>query len=192
MDNIITADIRKQVMLDIMNIPEYRKLNEKFQELKRQGNVMQAAIIIQKMKRMEDAVFMSIAKRYIDTRAYADKILQSVTPEDKEKMTISCNALYLLSDTLDQLLTETHGILSRYGIDEDCRFDKLKEVLKQSKDAVYRFDTILSDEHASKIAGDMADSMYKLVYNKASSFTKKLVAYAEKADKKAARHAEVA
>jgi hypothetical protein len=58
--------------------------------------------------------------------------------------------------------------------------------LKEAKKNVYRFDAILSDEKASILAGDMSDSLHKMIYNKASSFSKKLLKYAEKIDKKPA------
>lgn len=192
MENAINPEIHKQVMLDIYAMPDYRKLQEKQKVLIKNGDYMKASMIGQRMKRIEAKVYLEIAKKYVKSEAFVNDVIASFSEEERKEMTILANALYLMSDTLDSMVMGIHSILRKRGLDEDSHFDKLSSVLKESKKAVYRFDMLLSDDFASKLAGDMSDSMYKLVYNKASSFSKKLKEYAEKADKKAARNAKVA
>ena len=192
MENAITPEIDKQVMLDIYAMPDYRKLLEKQREFMKAGLYANAIVIGQRMEKIKERVYLEIAKKYISSEAYANQVIASFSEEERREMTILANALYLMSDTLDSMVMEIHSILKKRGLDEDSHFDKLSTVLKESKKAVYRFDMLLSDDYASKLAGDMSDSMYKLVYNKASSFSKKLKDYAERADKKAARNAKVA
>ena len=192
MENAINPEIHKQVMLDIYAMPAYRDLLEKQRKLVKDGQYIKASMIGQRMKRIEAKVYLDIAKKYVNSEAYANQVIASFSEEERNEMTILANALYLMSDTLDSMVMSVHSILKKRGLDEDSHFDKLSTVLKESKKAVYRFDSLLNDEYASKLAGDMSDSMYKLVYNKASSFSKKLRDYAEKADKKAARNAKMA
>lgn len=187
MENVITPEIDKQVMLDIYAMPDYRKLLEKQREFMKAGLYANAIMIGQRMEKIKEMVYLEIAKKYISSEAYANQVIASFSEEEREKMTILANALYLMSDTLDSMVMEIHSILKKRGLDDDSHFDKLSSVLKESKKAVYRFDMLLSDDYASKLAGDMSDSMYKLVYNKASSFSKKLKDYAEKEAKKRAK-----
>lgn len=192
MENAINPEIHRQVMLDIYAMPAYRELLEKQRDFMKAGLYANAIMIGQRMEKIKEKVYLEIAKKYISSEAYANQIIASFSEEERREMTILANALYLMSDTLDSMVMEIHSILKKRGLDEDSHFDKLSTVLKECKKAVYRFDTLLNDDYASKLAGDMSDSMYKLVYNKASSFSKKLKDYAEKTNKKAARNAKVA
>ena len=188
----IDEEVRKQVLKDIYALPGYRKLYDEYRNLRLQGKFAQSMIVAKKMKVMENSVFAELYKTYADKNAYTDEVLRNMSEEDKTTMNVLANALYLMSDTIDSMTTESHGILKKYGIDEDSRFDKLTKMLKEVKSAVFVFDSLLADDYACKLAGNMSDNMYKLVYNKASSFSKKLRDYAEKADKKAARNAKMA
>jgi hypothetical protein len=186
MTNVITPEIRKQAMLDIYAMPQYRELNEKYKALKANREFMKAALVFQKMKTIEANVFSAIVKKYVNSEKRTMDIIASMSEEDKEVMNITSNALFLMADVLDSFITEANGIMNKYGLGNTCSFDSLNASLKEAKKNVYRFDAILSDEKASILAGDMSDSLHKMIYNKASSFSKKLLKYAERIDKKTA------
>ena len=184
MQNLITPEIRKQVMQDILAHPEYRKLNEKYKTLRNSGNFMQASFVMQKMKMLEAKTFGVVAKKYIDSEKMTHETIASMTEEEKDKFTYISNGLFLMADVFDSMIMEAEAIMKKYGFGENHMFKEFRTSLKEAKKAVYRFDNMLQDDDASMLAGQMSDDLYKLVYNKASSFTKKLIKNSEKKSRK--------
>ena len=185
MGNYITEDVRQNVMREIYANPTYISLNKKYQEHRKQGNFAQSMMYAKKMKNFEMEVFSVIAKKYINRHNIMQGVVDSMGDEDKEKMNIYANALYLVSDVLDAMITDTNSILRKYDACDASGFDKLSNVLKETRGLVAHFDTLMDNEKASDIFGSCSDKLYKLVFNQASSYVNKLRRYAEGINKKA-------
>ena len=137
-------------------------------------------------------VFSVIAKKYINRHNIMQGVVDCMGDEDKEKMNIYANALYLLSDVLDSMILDTNDILKKYDACDASGFDKLSSVLKETKGLVAHFYTLMDDKRATDIFGDCSYKLYKLVFNQSSSYVNKLKRYAEDVNKKSARVSEVA
>lgn len=191
-NNYITEDVRQNVMREIYANPTYISLNKKYQQHRKQGNFAQALVFSKKMKNFEMEVFSVIAKKYINRHNIMQGVVDSMGDEDKEKMNIYANALYLVSDVLDAMITDTNAILRKYDACDASGFDKLSNVLKETRGLVAHFDTLMDNDKASDIFGQCSDKLYKLTFNQASSYVNKLRRYAEETNKKSGAVSEVA
>ena len=158
----------------------------------KKGNYVYAAVEAKRMKQIEMEVFAEIVKdkRFI-WKTVQDKIAQ-MTSEDVTFLNITSNALRMLSDVFETFILDTNIIMKKYGLNDIREYDKLKIALKEAKECVRTFDTLTKDEKVITMFGDCADDLYKLVFNKASSYVGKVRKYEENINKKAARDAEVA
>ena len=183
-NNIITEDVRQNVMREIYANPTYISLNKKYQEHRRQGNFAQALVFSKKMKSFEMEVFSVIAKKYINRHNIMQGVVESMSREDRQKMNILANALYLMSDVFDSIITDTNQILNKYDAYQSTGFDRLSKVLKETKGLVAHFDALMDNEKASFIFGECADKLYKLTFNQSSSYVNKLKRYSEQENNK--------
>ena len=190
--NFITEDVRKNVMREIYANPIYINLNKKYQRYRKQGDFAQALVYSKKMKNFENEVFSMIAKKYINKHNIMRGVVDSMSEQDKEKMNILANAMYLLSDVLDSMITDTNRILKKYDACDTTGFDKLSAALKEATGLVIHFDALMDNDKASTIFGECSDKLYKLVFNQSSSYVNKLKRYAEDVNKKSASVSEVA
>ena len=184
-NNVITEDVRKNVMREIYANPIYINLNKKYQRYRKQGDFAQALVYSKKM-------FAMLAQRYINKHNIMQGIVDSMNEEDKQKMNILANAMYLLSDVLDSMITDTNRILKKYDACDTTGFDKLSKALKETQGLVAHFDTLMDNDKASTMFGECSDKLYKLVFNQSSSYVNKLKRYAEDVKKKSASVSEVA
>ena len=191
-NNYITEDVRQNVMREIYASPTYISLNKKYQAHRKQGNFAQSMVYAKKMKDFEMEVFSAIAKKYINRHNIMQGVVDLMGSEDKEKMNIYANALYLVSDVLDAMITDTNAILRKYDACDASGFDKLSNVLKETRGLVAHFDTLMDNERASVIFGECSDKLYKLTFNQASSYVNKLKRYAESVNKKSGAVSEMA
>ena len=181
-----------EIYKDIRSSKQYMKHAELQRKYKLQGQWAKAALEGKIMRDMENAVWAEVSKQYIDRTQLTMDIVLSMSEEDRHKMNVLANALVMLSDVLENLVMDTDSILKKYMIGKNTEFDKLKEVLKEARGMVSYFDNKIADDYGASLFGECSDNLYKLTFNKASSYVNKLKKYAEKLDKKTARVSEVA
>jgi hypothetical protein len=115
-----------------------------------------------------------------------------MSEEDKHFLNISSNALRMLADLVEVFIMDANTVMHRYGLNNIKEYDKLSATLKESRALVRMFDTLTNDEKVSSLFGDCSDNLYKLVFNKASSFVNKVKKYEESVNKKMSRQTKVA
>lgn len=182
----------KEIYKDIYASPEYRKMKEKYHKFRIQGNFAQMLVMSKKMKDYEVGVFEGIARRYIDRNRIVNDCLASMSVEDRKNLSIMSYGVYMLADVLEIFIMDINQLMKKNTEQRVCGFDKLKKALKEASKVVSHFDTTMSDEKASSMFGDASDNLYKLTFNKASSYYNKLKKHAESVNKKTARNAKVA
>lgn len=181
-----------EIYQDIRSSKQYMKHAQLQKEYMKQGQYAKAALEGKIMKEMEVAVFAEVAKHYIDRTQYSMELVASMAEGDKHNMNILTNGIVMLADVLDVLVMDVNSVLRKYKVGKCTEFDKLKGVLGEVKGIVHYFDKVLDDKYAQDLFGDMSDNLYKMIFNKASSYVNKLKKHEESINKKAARHAEVA
>ena len=181
-----------EIYKDIRSSKQYMKHAQLQKEYMKQGQYAKAALEGKIMKEMEVAVFAEVAKHYIDRTQYSMELVASMAEEDKHNMNILTNGIVMLADVLDVLVMDVNSVLGKYKVGKCTEFDKLKGVLGEVKGIVSYFDKVLDDKYAQDLFGDMSDNLYKMIFNKASSYVNKLKKHEESINKKAARHAKVA
>lgn len=192
MENFLTKDQIEEIYKDIYSQPEYRKMAEKHKRFKISGNIAQALIYAKKMKDYEVGVFEGIARRYINANRITCDWLSAMPESDRKFLSILSYAVYMLSDVLDSYIMDLNQLMKKHTDHRVYGFDKLNQAVKEAKKVVAHFDVTINDEKAASLFGDFADDLYKLIFNKSSSYYNKLKNYAENINKKAARNAEVA
>lgn len=188
----LTKETIDEIYKDIRSSKQYMKHAQLHNEYKKKGQWTKAALEAKVMHDMEVKVWEEVAKQYIDRTQLTVDVVRSMSEEDRGRMNILANALVMLSDVLETLVMDTDSILKKYITGKNTEFDKLKEVLKESKGIASYFDKRIGDEKAASMFGDMCDNLYKMIFNKAGSYVNKLKKYEEKVNRKAARRAEVA
>jgi hypothetical protein len=181
----------EEIYKEIRSHKDYMKHAKLQNEYKRRGQWAKAALEGKILKDMEQAVWAEVAKQYIDRTQITMDVVASMSDEDRHKMNILANSIVMLADVLDNLVMDTDSILKKYVSGKNTEFDKLKSALSESKGIVSYFDNKIADEKAASMFGDCSDNLYKLVFNKASSYVSKLKKYEESVAKKTTRKALV-
>lgn len=192
MENFLTKEQIEEIYKDIYAKPEYRKMAEKHKKFKISGNIAQALIYAKKMKDYEVGVFEGIARRYINANRITCDWLSAMPESDRKFLSILSYAVYMLSDVLDSYIMDLNQLMKKHTDHRVYGFDKLNQAVKEAKKVVAHFDVTINDEKAASLFGDFADDLYKLIFNKSSSYYNKLKNYAEKANKKTSQDAKVA
>lgn len=182
----------KQIYEEIYASPDYRKMADKYQKFRTSGNFAQMYVMAKKMKDYEIGVFEGIARRYIDKLRITNDWVSSMSDEDRKNLSILSYAVYMLSDVLESFIMDINLLMKKNTDSRVYGFDKLNEAVKEAKKVVTHFDKSMCDEKALSMFGDVSDDLFKMVFNKASSYTNKLSDYAKKTNKNTPRHAEVA
>ena len=191
-NNVILEDIRKSVLNEVYKNPIYADLRKKHQDFLKKRLYAQASILSEKMKSFEKRAFEQTEKWYVERHKKMHSVVESMNQDDKHQMNVLANAMYVISDVLDSMITNTNDILDKYGARNTTEFNRLREVMKETTWYVAHFDTLMDNNRASSLFGEASDKLYKLVYNQSSSYVNKLKRYAEETIKKSGAVSEVA
>jgi hypothetical protein len=188
----LSQETIEEIYKDIRVSPKYMKHANQYSYLIKNGRYIEAAKEAKIMKNIEEEIFSEIAKSYINSNAYTVGVINSMKEEDRHKMNIIANAMFLLSDVLNVFVIDANSILHKYGLWKMKDYEKIQELLLETNKKVAHFDQVMKDDKASSLFGDSSDKLYKLVFNQANSYVTKLKKYEEGLNKKIARNAEVA
>lgn len=192
MENFLTKEQIEEIYKDIYAQPEYRRLAEKHKKFKISGNIAQALIYAKKMKDYETGAFEGIARRYIDANRITCDWLSAMPDNDRKFLSILSYAVYMLSDVLDSYIMDLNQLMKKHTDHKVYGFDKLNQAIKEARKVVVHFDGTIGDEKATSLFSSCSDDLYKLIFNKSSSYYNKLKKYEESINKKATRNAKVA
>ena len=152
----------------------------------------QAVIYAKKMKDYEIRVFEGIARRYIDAHRITCDWVSAMPENDRKNLSILSYAVYMLSDVLDNYIMDLNLLMKKHTDHRVYGFDKLNQAVKEARKVVVHFDGTIGDEKATSLFGDVSDELYKLIFNKSSSYYNKLKKHEKSVNKKTARNAKVA
>lgn len=192
LENILTKEAIEEIYKDIYASKEYRKLADKHQQLIKTGKVAQSVIYAKKMKDYEVGVFEGIARRYIDAHRITCDWVSAMPENDRKNLSILSYAVYMLSDVLDNYIMDLNLLMKKHTDHRVYGFDKLNQAVKEARKVVVHFDGTIGDEKATSLFGDVSDYLYKLIFNKSSSYYNKLKKHEKNVNKKAPRNAKVA
>lgn len=192
LEEYLTKEDIEEVYKDIRTNPRHMKHAERHKQLMMQGKYTQAAIEAKVMKEIEVEVFSEIAKNYINSNKFVANVIGTMSDDDKRSLNILANSMFMLTDVLNILVIDADSIFQKYNLGKMKDYDRIKELLKESNKRIAHFDSVVKDEKASMLFGECSDSLYKMIFNKASSYVNKLKKYEESVNKKTARNAKVA
>lgn len=192
MKDIFTKDELDSIYKEIRLNPHYMKHARRYDQYKKHGQIMQAALEMKIMKEIEVQAFELVAKERIDVWEKVKKVIEGMTDEDRHFLNVMSNSMRMIADVVEVFIMDTNSTLKRYGLKPIKEYDKLQDVMKEAKACVRTFDTLTKDEKVISLFGDSCDNLYKLIFNKASSFVNKVKKHEESINKKTARDAKVA
>lgn len=189
----LPADVQRMILEEIHKTEKFMSLQSTHYALKAKGKFMQAQLIAQKMREIEEKVFLEFLKETTKARECMSNILAPMSEEDRGCMNAYANALMLVSDVIEVLISEMNQMVKKYRPDmRVVTFDKLNILSKEAKKNVLSIDQTFKDEYAENLFGDTADKLYGLIYNQAKSFCTKINKHAETVNKKAKSPSKVA
>lgn len=192
LEKMLTKEAIDEIYKDIYASKDYRKLADKYQECRRSNNIAQSIIYAKKMKDYELGVFEGIARRYVDRQMMMQNWVSSMFEEDRKRMNTLSYGLFMMADVFELFIMDVNTIIKKYSGGKTKAFDKLNEILNESRNVISSFDGWLTESKESKIFGSVSDNLYEMIYNKANSLVNKLRKYEEELNKKATSDAEVA
>lgn len=177
----LPKDIQELVLKEIYATSKYMNLAATYQHHKAKGNMMQAMMAKKMMEEVENKVFEEFFKEAYRTKINMYEIMKEMSKEDQHTINSYANGIILLSDVLDNIITEMNQLVKRYKPDMVVtEFNKLNELTKKAKKTVYTFDMNAKEEYATDLFGATADNLFKMIINKSKSFVKKLGEYEKK------------
>ena len=192
MENVLAKEEIEEIYKEIRMNPNYQKHAKLHHEYMKSSQFVKAAIEAKTMKDIEVMVFTELAKQRVNTIRVVKEKISLMSEEDRNFLNITSNALRMLSDLVEVFIMDANSILAKYDLNGIKEYDKLKVALAESKACVKTFDTLTNDDKITSLFGDCADNLYKMVFNKASSFVNKVKKYEEGINKKTSRNAKVA
>jgi hypothetical protein len=191
-NSILSKDEIEQIYKEIRLNPEYLKHQHKYNQWVRQGDYMKAHFEQKVMKEMEIKTFEIVAKQRINIWEIVKEKIAHIPDEDKQYLNISSNALRMIADVIEVFIMDINTIMKRNGLNDVDEYNKLQNALNEAKSCVRVFDNLTNDEKVINMFGDGCDNLYKLVFNKASSFVNKVKKYEESAKKKSTHQKKIA
>ena len=188
----LPQELIEQTYKEIHSAPRYRKLKDIHSHCLKRRDFIQAMLVAKKMKDYEVSVFEGILRSHLAKKRVSESIVDSMSVEDREKMNILANSMLLMSDVLDAMLLDAKSIINKYTNGRVTNFEKLNELLKETRSLVAYFDKQLYDEKAITTFGAVSDNLYEMIFNKAKSLITKLKKNAERTNKKTKATQQVA
>lgn len=177
-------DVFKEAILaEIHKNPMYEALKKAYEKHKRAGNIAQAYMYRDKKRNFEKDKFIEVAHCVAQKQKFVEDFTNSLDEADRKSMNILANAMVMIADVLEVMISDTNCILKKYNASKMTEFNTLNALAKEAKGFVHHLDKRLNDEKASFIFGQMSDDLYKLVFNKSASFVRKLKAHEKKKSK---------
>lgn len=185
MKEILSKEEVDSIYKEIRLSPEYKKHADLYAAYVRKGQYTKSMYEAGLMKRFEVETFEKVAKERINIWKEVQKKIDAMSNEDKHTMNILSNALRMMSDVVEVFIRETNSILKKYELNNMQEYDKLEQASQEAYKCVRRFETYTQDEKVTNLFGDGCDNLYKLIFNKASSFVNKVKKHEESMKKKA-------
>lgn len=191
-EDILSKEEIEEIYKDIRTNPNYMKHAQAHKNYLLTKQYAKASIEAKVMKEMEIEVFAVLCKERVNLKNIVSEVIQKMNNEDRHYLNIISNSLRMMSDVIEVFIMDANYIMKKYGLNNIREYDKLNTALKEAKACVRTFDKLTEDEKVVSMFGDCSDNLYKLIFNKASSFVNKVKKHEESVNKKAARNAKVA
>lgn len=191
-ENILSKEEIEEIYKDIRTNPNYMKHAQAHKNYLLSKQYAKASIEAKIMKEMEVEVFAELYKERLNLNKIVYEAIQRMSDEDRHFLNITSNALRMISDVIEVFIMDANAIMKKYDLKNIREYDKLNVALKEAKACVRTFDKLTEDEKVMSMFGDCSDNLYKMIFNKASSFVNKVKKHEENINKKAARNAKVA
>lgn len=171
--NDLPADVLAKMKGAIAENTEVKRLKEKRENLLKGFHVVEAAKIMQQLKRIEENVINQWLDNYEGETVRMNDLIKEIPEPERERLLTYINAMIFLSDMVDGFSVGINDILRKYH--PDCRvemFDRLSHLGKEAQEHI-KFMSNHTDMNFQLSFGEGADDVTELLLNKVKSFMRK-------------------
>lgn len=179
--NDIPNDVRQEALSVIRKTKQYGQLAAAYQQHRMRNNITQASIVKKEMVNLEQKMLDAIAKNYKRETYPISAIVDGMSKEDRDDMNGYANAIMMMSDVLEVIISEMNQKMKIYKPDFHIQaFDRLYQLSKEAQRQVLHFDSKCSDTYSNNLFGTMSDELYEMIMNKAMKFCRKMNEHKER------------
>lgn len=180
----LPKDVLRELQAEIDKEPKMAALKQQWGALVKKGLYAQALQVHRFIEKIENQVLDEYLREYTGEAERMDKLMLSMTDDDRERMNTNVNSIIFLCDMVETLVSDSNQLLHKYHPHHNLEmFDRLTEIGKEAKDHV-RFMASCTKELYQVTFADCADDLTEMVTNKTRSFMRKLRKKTEKVEEK--------
>lgn len=168
--------VQRQMRDSIRKDSAFMELSGAWARLIKTGQFARAAIIKKKMDEIEDETIRLYIKEYVHaTSEPMMNLLKGMNVDDVEQWNVNVNAIILLCDMVETLVSECNQTLKKYHPDFRLEmFDHVGELGKEVQQQVQFMSNCTTMMYQTNF-GDAADDIYEMVMNKCRAFSRRMI-----------------
>ena len=176
----------QDILARIRNTKDYQKYVTKRAEHIRRCEMAHAMRITKLMEELERRSLKYYIQADTQHKEKVNDLLQVMPEKDQDLMAAYGDAVVMLADVLETLISEINQLLNKYHPEFRIEmFDKLHELSEEAKKQVRLLDTQGYSDAYMNLYGITTDKLTQMVVNQAKSFVNKVKNNAERLTKKA-------
>lgn len=168
--------VQRKMRDAIRRDPSFMELSGKWSALIKAGQYARASQIKKKMDRIENETIRLYIKEYVHTTSEPMiNLLKEMSVDDVEQWNVNVNAIILLCDMVETLVSECNQTLHKYH--PDFRLEMFDHI-NHLGDAVHqqvKFMSNCTNMMYQTNFGDAADNIYEMVMNKCRAFSRRMI-----------------
>ena len=168
--------VQRQMRDSIRKDSAFMELSGAWAELIKTGQFARSAILKKKMDQIEDETLRLYIKEYVvETSEPMINLLKEMNVDDVEQWNVNVNALILLCDMIETLVSECNQTLHKYHPDFRLEmFDRLGDLGEEVHQQVKFMSNCTTMMYQTNF-GDASDDIYELVMNKCRAFSRRMI-----------------
>ena len=168
--------VQRQMRDSIRKDSAFMELSGAWAELIKTGQFARAAILKKKMDQIEDETLRLYIKEYVvETSEPMINLLKEMNVDDVEQWNVNVNAIILLCDMIETLVSECNQTLHKYHPDFRLEmFDRLGDLEEEVHQQVKFMCNCTTMMYQTNF-GDASDDIYELVMNKCRAFSRRMI-----------------
>lgn len=168
--------VQQEIRDSIRRDKQFMKVSDQWSALIKSGQYARAMEVKKLMDSIEEKTLNLYIKEYIrENTEPMINLLKHMTIEDVEEWNVNVNAIILLCDMVETLVSECNQTLHKYHPDYNLEmFDRINELGEEVHNQVKFMSACTSMMYQTNF-GDAADNIFEMVMNKSRAFSRRMI-----------------
>lgn len=168
--------VQKNLRDSIRRDKKFMEVSEEWSNLIKSGQYVRAMKVKKLMDEIENKTLALYVKEYVrENSEPMINLLKEMSVEDVEEWNVNVNAIILLCDMVEILVSECNQTLHKYHPDYRLEmFDKIDELGEEVHNQVKFMSACTSMMYQTNF-GDAADNIFEMVMNKSRAFSRRMI-----------------